>query len=69
MTLYGVIAAAIVRKVKALVAEYRKLVSEATAVEKKIVGDAKAEAQRVLAAAEAETGKLRNELIDKIAAL
>jgi vacuolar-type H+-ATPase subunit H len=80
MTVYGVITAAIVRKVKALVAEYRKIVAEATAVEKKIVSEAYTEAHNVIeearaleasivSRAEAETEKLKNELINKIAAL
>jgi len=80
MTVYGVITAAIVRKIKALVAEYRKLVAEATVVEKSIIGKAEADAKAIIAKAkaeeaavieyaEAETTKLKNELIDKIAKL
>lgn len=80
MTIYGVIAAAVVRKIKALVAEMRTLVAEATKVEKEIVDtarakaaiiimDAKAEERAVLTAAETETLRLKNELIDKIAKL
>jgi hypothetical protein len=80
MTLYGVITAALFRKISALIAEYRKLVAAATAVEKQIVEtaeakaaiiimDAKAEERAVLAAAEAATTKLKNELIDKIASI
>lgn len=82
MTVHGVIISAVVRKVKALIAEYRKLVAEATAVEQKVIGEAEAEteAKRVIAEAqaleasiirraEAETEKLKNELIDKIAKL
>lgn len=69
MTVYGVIATAIVRKIKALVAEYRRLVIEATAVEKKIAIDARAEAKRVIAEARGNTKKLKNDLIDKIAAV
>lgn len=67
MTVYGVITAAIVRKISALVAEYRKLVAEASLVEKKIVLKAKAEAKQILAEAKAETAVLKNDLIDKIA--
>lgn len=80
MTLYGVITAALLRKIRALISEYRKLVADATKVEKEIVGvaeakaaiiimDAKAAEQAVLLAAETETTKLKNELIDKIAKL
>ena len=80
MTLYSVIAAALIRKVKALVAEYRKLVAEATAVEKnlvekaetevkKIYTEAKAAEVKIVTEVEAETSKLKNELIDKIAKL
>src|SRR5690242_3506364 len=58
MTLYGVIAAAIVRKIQALVAEYRKLVAEATAVERKLVGKAKSDAKAVIAAGVAEAKRL-----------
>jgi len=80
MTLYGVITAAIVRKIKTLLAEMRTLVAEATKVEKNILStaeakaaiiimDAKAEERAVLTAAEAEAEKLKNELIDKISKL
>ena len=80
MTIYGVIAAAVVRKIKALVTEMRTLVADATKVEKQIVDtarakaaiiimDAKAEEQAILIAAETETQRLKNELIDKIAKL
>ena len=78
MTLYGVIAAAIVRKVKALIAEYRSLVAEATVKEKAIVTTAendiedlytvvKAEERAIVAKTKAATEFLRDELIDKIA--
>lgn len=80
MTLYGVVTAAVIRKIKALIAEYRKLIADATKVEKQIVDtaeakaaiiimDAKAAEKAVLTAAEYETTKLKNELIDKIAKL
>lgn len=80
MTLYGVITAAVIRKIKALLAEMRTLVAEATKIEKNIfstaeakaaiiIMDAKAEEQAVLTAAEAEAEKLKNELIDKISKL
>ncbi len=78
MTLHGVIAAAILRKVKALVSEIRKLVAEATAVEKTIVAKAKADVESIYRAAKRaegqivtettyETQRLKSELIDKIA--
>ena len=58
MTVYSVIAAAIVRKIKALVAEYRKLVAEATAVEQKLISEAKAEVTKVITAAKNEEQRL-----------
>ncbi len=80
MTLYGVITAALIRKIRVLISEYRKLVADATKVEKSIVEmaeakaaiiimDAKVAERTVLTAAELETAKLKNELIDKIANL
>lgn len=80
MTLYGVITAAVIRKIKALISDCRKLVADASVVEKNIVDtaeakaaiiimDAKAAEKAVLTAAEYETDKLKNELIDKISKL
>lgn len=69
MTVYGVIAAVIVRKVRAVVAEIRTLVAEATRTEKRIISEAEAEAQQIIAEAKAETTLLKNELIDKLAKL
>ena len=66
MTVYGVITAAIVRKIKALIAEYRKLVVEATVVEKSIVGAAETEAVKIiseaLAAAKTIIGRAKFEV-------
>ena len=78
MTLYGVITAAILMKLSAIIAEYRKLVAEATAIEKKIItiakrdaegiiARAKAEEQNVILQAKNETTLLKNELFNKIA--
>ena len=58
MTVYGVIFAAVVRKVKALVAEYRKLVAEVKAEEAKLVAQFEADIQCVLADAKAEEERL-----------
>jgi hypothetical protein len=58
MTVYGVIVSAVVRKIKALVAEYRKLVAEATAVEQKLIGKAKSDAEAGIVAAEQEEKRL-----------
>jgi hypothetical protein len=54
MTLFTVLVAAIARKVKAVVAEYHKLVAEAKAVEEKLVASAEAEAKQIALKAEAE---------------
>lgn len=58
MTVYGVIAAAVVRKVRALVAEYRKLVAEAKAVEAELVSKFEADVEGILAKAKAEESRL-----------
>lgn len=76
MTVWGVIVQAITRKVKAAVAEIRKLVAEAKAEEQKILGETKV-AVRALEShitalySEAEAGKakLQDELVNKIAQL
>jgi hypothetical protein len=67
MTVYGVITAAVVRKISALIAEYRKLVAEASVIEKRIILRAKTEAKQIIAEAKAETAVLKSDLIDKIA--
>lgn len=80
MTVYGVITAAILRKLSAFIGEIRALVAEATAVEKRIISTAENQAEAVIAEAKkteavilrnakADTDKLKNELIDKIAKL
>jgi hypothetical protein len=58
MTLFTVLLAAITRKVKAVIAEYRKLVAEVRATESKLVESAQAEAAIVLGSAKAEEAKL-----------
>ncbi len=58
MTLFTVLLAAITRKVKAVVAEYRKLVAEVKATESKLVQSAETEAARVLGVAKAEEARL-----------
>ncbi|PWT76398.1 MAG: hypothetical protein C5B59_06645 [Bacteroidetes bacterium] len=62
MTVFTVLVAVIARKVKALYAEYRKLVTEAEAVEHKLVGEAKDKAEEVLVAAKAEEQRLLHEV-------
>jgi hypothetical protein len=47
MTVFGAITAALAKKVSAFVAEVRKLVAEATAVEKKFVASAEADIKAV----------------------
>lgn len=69
MTVYGVITAAIVRKVRVLIAEIRALVADATRVEKEVVDTAKAEAAAILKEAETEVASLKNDLVDKISKL
>jgi hypothetical protein len=80
MTLYGVIFSALARKVKALVAEYRKLVAEATKIEQEtiagakrdiavIFSKAKAEETEILSFVETKTASLKNDLINKIASI
>jgi hypothetical protein len=58
MTLFTVLLAAITRKVKAVIAEYRKLVAEVRATESKLVESAQAEAAKVLGIAKAEEARL-----------
>jgi hypothetical protein len=58
MTLFTVLLAAITRKVKAVIAEYRKLVAEVRATESKLVESAQAEAAKVLGVAKAEEARL-----------
>lgn len=69
MTVYGVITAAIVRKVRVLIAEIRALVADATRVEKEVVATAEAEAAAILKEAETEVASLKNDLVDKISKL
>ncbi len=61
MTLFTVLLAAITRKVKAVVAEYRKLVAEVKATESSLKQSAQNEASRVLGVAKAEEARLLNQ--------
>ena len=58
MTLFTVLLAAIARKVRAVIAEYRKLVAEAKAIESKLVQSAQTEAAKILGVAKAEEARL-----------
>jgi hypothetical protein len=58
MTLFTVLLAAITRKVRAVIAEYRKLVAEVKASESKLVQSAQVEAAKVLGRAKAEEARL-----------
>ena len=58
MTLFTVLLAAITRKVRAVIAEYRKLVAEVKATESKLVQSAEAEAAKILGVAKAEEARL-----------
>ena len=80
MTVYGVITAAIVRKLRALVAEIRSLVSEANQTEEQIATTVKTETVKIyteakqreyalVSIAEAKVNTLKSDLIDRIAKL
>lgn len=58
MTLFTVLLAAITRKVRAVIAEYRILVAEVKATESKLVQSAEAEAATILANAKADEKRL-----------
>jgi len=66
MTVYTVITAAIVRKLRALVAEIRTLVAVATTRERHIVSMAEEDAKRIVLKAEYEVKVLKEDLVDAI---
>jgi hypothetical protein len=69
MSVYGVIFAAIAKKVSALVSEIRALVSEAKAVALSITVKAENDAKAIFAEAKQKNKALEAELVEKISKL
>jgi hypothetical protein len=69
MSVYGVIFAAIAKKVSALVSEIRGLVAEAKAAALRITVKAEADVKAIFVEAETKTKALEAELVEKISKL